>query len=590
VRKSAQWRAAAVIAAVAALAVAGCGGGGNNGGGGETSANQSAPPQNAKAGGDLTVAYAGDTDNIDPGISYYQYGMNIAYATQRPLYSYKPDNAKDLEPDLAEGPPQISADGKTVTVKIRSGVKFSPPVNREVTSKDVKYGIERGFLKTVNGPYVGAYMGDMIGLAAYKSGKAKDISGIQTPDDHTVVIKLSRPRGAIVAGCLSMPAAAPVPKEYAQKFDKQQPSTYGQHQVATGPYMVENDSSGKVTGYKPGAEIKLVRNPNWDAKTDYKPAYLDSITIKEGSDPDVAARQIVSGSHMVSGDFQLTASTLQRTSRRNKDLLVITPPTGRYRYIALNTTKKPFDNVNVRKAVIAAFDRDALRQAFGGPLVGDIPTHFIPPGQPGFDEAGGAAGPGYDFLKNPKGDMALAQEYMKKAGYASGKYDGNETFEAVSDNATQQLNVTQVAQQQFAKLGFKVKIKAVTRDAMYTKYCQVKKAEPPICPSVGWLKDFADPETLLGPVFNGKNILDVGNSNFAQLNDPTVNKLMDKAEVVNDPAKRDQAWGEVDKAITDAAPGVPWLWDKQPILHSKDVNGVVNQNLATWDFTFSSVK
>jgi peptide/nickel transport system substrate-binding protein len=381
-----------------------------------------------------------------------------------------------------------------------------------------------------------------------------------------------------------------VPKEYAEKFDKQQPSTYGQHQVATGPYMVENDSSGKLTGYKPGSEIRLVRNPNWDKSTDYKPAYLDSITIKEGNDPDVAARQIVDGSHMVSGDFQLTASTLQRTEKQNKDLLVITPPTGRYRYIALNTTKKPFDDVNVRKAITAAFDRNALRQAFGGPLTGEIPTHFIPPGQPGFEEAGGAEGPGYDFLAKPEGDMAVAQEYMKKAGYSSGKYDGNETFEAVSDNATQQLNVSQVAQQQFAKLGFKVKIKAVTRDAMYTKFCQVKKAEPPICPSVGWLKDFADPETLLGPVFNGKNILDVGNSNFAQLDDPKVNDLMDKAEVVNDPAKRNQAWGDVDKGITDAAPGIPWLWDKQPVLHSKDVNGVVNRAHATWDLSYSSLK
>ena len=590
-RMSAQWRAVAALAAAAALAgAAGCGGSDNKSGSGETSANQSTPPQNAKSGGDLTVAYAGDTDNIDPGISYYQYGMNIAYATQRPLYSYKPDNAKDLEPDLAESAPDISADGKTVTVKIRSGVKFSPPVNRVVTSKDVKYGIERGFTKTVNGAYVGAYMGDLTGLKAFQSGKAKDIAGIETPDDTTIVFKLDRPRGAIVAGCLSMPASAPVPPEYAKKFDKEQPSTYGQHQVATGPYMVENDASGKLTGYKPGSEIRLVRNPNWDKATDYKPAYLDSITIKEGADPDVAARQIVDGSHMVSGDFQLTASTLQRTAKQNKDLLVITPPTGRFRYIALNTTKKPFDNVNVRKAITAVFDRNAMRQSFGGPLVGDIPTHFIPPGQPGFDEAGGEKGPGYDFLAKPEGDMAVAQEYMKKAGYSSGKYDGTETFEAVSDNATQQLNVTQVAQAQFAKLGFKVKIKAVTRDAMYTKFCQVKKAEPPICPSVGWLKDFADPETLLGPVFNGKNILDVGNSNFAQLNDPKVNELMDKAEVVNDPAKRNQAWGDVDKAITDAAPGVPWLWDKQPVLRSKDVNGVINQNLATWDFTATSVK
>jgi peptide/nickel transport system substrate-binding protein len=588
-RFSARWRAAAVLAAVASLAVAGCGGSSNDsssGGGNQPTA----PPQGAKKGGDLTVLYNADVDNIDPGITYYQYGFNVAYATQRPLYSYKPDDATNPQPDLAEGAPQISPDGKTVTVKIRAGVKFSPPVNREVTSKDVRYGLERGFLKTVNGAYVGAYMGDVDGLKAYQDGKAKNISGLQTPDDHTLVIKLVRPRGAIVAGMLSMPASAPVPEDYAAKFDKQQPSSYGQHQVSTGPYMIQNDSSGKLTGYKPGDHIDLVRNPNWDASTDYKPAYLNSITIKEGVDPDVGARQVVSGSHLVSGDFQLTPATLQRVSRTAKDLLLLTPPTGRYRYIALNTTAKPFDNVNVRRAVIAGFDRTALRQAFGGPIVGEIPTHYIPPGQPGFDQAGGAKGPGYDFMSHPSGDMALAASYMKKAGYPSGKYTGNETLTMVSDNATQQLNVSEIAAQQFEKMGFKVKLKGVTRDSMYTKFCQVPKAEPPICPSVGWLKDFADPEAELGPVFNGKNILQVGNSNFAQLNDKSLNDMMDKAEVINQPTKRIAAWGAVDKKITDLAPGVPWLWDKQPVLHSKDVNGVINVSNASWDLTSTSIK
>jgi peptide/nickel transport system substrate-binding protein len=590
-RTSARWRTAASIAAVASLAVAaGCGGGGSSSegsGGGNT---PTTPPQGAKKGGDLTMLYNADVDNIDPGITYYQYGLNVAYTTQRPLYSYKPDDATNPQPDLAEGPPQISKDGKTVTIKIRSGVKFSPPVNREVTSKDVRYGLERGFLKTVNGAYVGAYMGDVVGLKAYQDGKTKNISGLETPDDQTLVIKLRRPRGAIVAGMLSLTASAPVPQDYAAKYDKQQPSAYGLHQVATGPYMIKNDASGKLTGYKPGSEIQLVRNPNWDASTDYKPAYLDSITIKEGVDPDVGARQIVSGSHLISGDFQLTPSTLQRVSARNKDLLVLTPPTGRYRYIALNTRVKPFNDVNVRRAIVAGFDREALRKAFGGALVGEIPTHYIPPGQPAFDEAGGAKGPGLDFMSHPSGDMALAAKYFKKAGYQSGKYDGGGSFTMVSDNATQQLNVSQVAAQQFEKLGFKVNIKSVTRDSMYTKFCQVPAEEPPICPSVGWLKDFADPETLLGPVFNGKNILDVGNSNFALLDDKSLNAQMDKAEVINDPDQRNAAWGAVDKTVTSLAPGIPWLWDKQPILHSQDVNAVVNVAQATWDLSSTSIK
>ncbi len=584
------WRSAVAVAAVGALVVAGCGGGGENKGTTEKPATK--PAQGAKRGGDLKVLYGGDVDNIDPRQTYYQYGFNVAYATQRPLYSYKPEDPKTPEPDLAAGPPDISEDGKTVTVKIRTGVKFSPPVNREVTTKDVAYAIESAFTKSVPGPYWGAYLGDLTGLKAFQDGKAKHIAGIETPDDQTIVFKLDRPRGAIVAGALSLPGSAPVPEEYAKKYDAEKSSTYGQHQVATGPYMIENDQSGKITGYKPGAQIKLVRNPSWDASTDYKPAYLDSITIDEGVDATVASNQILDGQSQVSGDFQLPATILSKVTKNaeQKKQLVLTPPTGRFRYIALNTRVKPFDNVNVRKAISAVMDRNALRQAFGGPLTGDIPTHWIPPGQPGFEEAGGDKGPGVDFLAKPEGDLALAQEYMKKAGFASGKYDGGKTFSAVSDNATQQRNVSEVAEQQFGKLGFKLKTRYVVRSTMYTQYCQVPAKEPDICPSVGWLKDFADPETLLDAVFNGKNILDVSNSNFALLDDKNLNAAMAKAEVVNDPTERNAAWGNIDKMVTELAPGVPWLWDKQPILESKNVNGVINVAGATWDLTYTSIK
>jgi peptide/nickel transport system substrate-binding protein len=576
----------ALAAALALGLVVGCGGDDD-----EQPADQgSQPQQEAKQGGDLTVLYAADVDKIDPGATYYQYGMNVAYATQRPLYSYKPDDAINLEPDLAEGPPEVSEDGKTVTVKIKTGVKFSPPVNREVTSDDVAYGIERGFTPEVAGPYVGAYMGSLKGLKAFQDGKAKNIAGIKTPDDQTIVFELEQPRGAIVAGALSMPASAPVPREYAKPLDAKQPSGYGLRQVATGPYMVENDESGKITGYTAGQQIKLVRNPNWEASTDYKPAYLDSITIKEGNDPDVASRQILEGESQVSGDFQLPATILSSVSKGDqKDLMVTSPPTGRFRYIAVRTDRPPFDNADVRRALNAAIDKNALRQAFGGPITGEIPTHWIPPGQPGYEEAGGKEGTGADFMSKPEGDLELAKEYMKKAGYESGMYDGKE-LTGVSDNATQQKNMTQVAVAQFEKLGFKIDMKYVVRDSMYTKFCQVPSNQPDVCPSVGWLKDFADPETLLDPVFNGKNILEEGNSNFALLDDPDINKAIDDAEVINDPAERKQAWGDVDKQITEVAAGIPWLWDTQAMLRSSNVNAVVGQNLATWDLTFTSLK
>ena len=94
-----------------------------------------------------------------------------------------------------------------MTVKLRPGVKFSPPVNREVTSADVKYGIEPAFFKTVNNGYAGVYFGDIEGA---KTGVAPGtkIKGIETPDPHTVVFKLTRPSGGVLAGALTMPIAA----------------------------------------------------------------------------------------------------------------------------------------------------------------------------------------------------------------------------------------------------------------------------------------------------------------------------------------------------------------------------------------------
>jgi len=581
-------RALLVFLALTALVAAGCG---SSSGGSSANKGQSAPtsaPSGAKKGGQLTQLYAGDVDYIDPGQTYYQYGFNVAYATQRPLFSYKPDSVNAV-PDLASGPAQVSPDGKTVTIHIRKGIKFSPPVNREVTSADVKYALERLFDPTVANGYT-TYLDSIQG--APKSPKGfTEIPGIQTPDKYTIVLKLTRPRGQVVVGALSLPGSAPVPKEYAQKYDQQNPSTYGTHQVSTGPYMIKSDSSGKLTGYTPAKQIQLVRNPNWDAKTDYKPAYLDSILIKEGSDATVGSRSIIDGSNQVSGDFQLPAETLkQGATGKLKDEFVVTPPTGRVRYVALNTRLKPFDNLNVRKAVIAAFDRNAMRQAFGGPVTGLIATHYIPPSIKGYDEAGGAAGPDLDFLKNPNGDMAVAEKYMKKAGYPSGKYTGKEKLLMVSDNATQQQKAGQVAQAQLEKLGFKVTFRAVTRDTMYTNFCNVPKKEPAVCPSVGWLKDFPDPETMLDLTFNGKAIIPVNNSNWPLLDNSAINKAMARGEVLQDPAQRAKVWGQIDRQISAQAPAIPWLWDTQPMVKSKDVAGVVNSANASWDLTFTSLK
>ena len=260
----------------------------------------------AQEGGTLNVLdTAGGVDSLDPGYWYYQTDyQELGNTVQRQLYGWKPTETKPT-PDLAEDLPEVSNGGKTVTVKLKSGIKYSPPLQTQtVKAADVKYALERCFLPQVGNGYANAYYSDLEGLKAFQDGKADEISGLTTPDDLTLVINLSKPSGDIANGsALGMPCTVPVPKDYAQKFDKGKQSTYGQHQVFTGPYMIENDGKGKITGYEPSKKLVMVRNPSWDKSTDFKPAYFDKINETCCTDATVAARKTLSGQGYLSGDY-----------------------------------------------------------------------------------------------------------------------------------------------------------------------------------------------------------------------------------------------------------------------------------------------
>ena len=126
---------------------------------------------------------------------------------------------------------------------------------------------------------------------------------------HTVVFKLRRSTGGTLAAALVLPLAAPVPREYALKFDREKVSEYGTQQVATGPYMVGT--------YEPGTKIVLVRNPSWSASTDYRPAYLDRIEMPQGNgDATLAVAQGPGG--LEAGHGRLHAPAGRPQGRRDE--------------------------------------------------------------------------------------------------------------------------------------------------------------------------------------------------------------------------------------------------------------------------------
>ncbi len=609
---------AAAVTGLLAVGVAACGSSGSSksasgGGASSSAAGPKSLPLKAgenptseqltgkKKGGTLTVLSNGDFEHLDPGEAYYALDYAVVQATDRPLFAYAPNSASTLRPDLATTIPTvanggITDGGKTITVHIHSGIHYSPPVNREVTAQDVAFALERGANPNVGNAYWPAYFGagapaPIVGSTnpKYKGGP---LPGITTPNSTTLVIKLMKPGAPALIDALSLPLSSPLPSSFVAPLDKHAPTTFGtQYLVAVGPYMIKADKSGKIAGlgYQPGKSETLVRNPNWNAKLDWRPAYLNQINVNVGGDPTVIGQQVLKGSNSVQLDT-VDQSVVKEAYQQYPSQITFTQGSGMH-YLTLDTQHGVFKNVNVRRAMYAALDRMAIVKARGGLLVAEPGTHFLYPTVDGYAQAGGAAGPNVPWNKNVNGDPAVAAQYMKAAGYKSGKYTGSSpTIQVVVGSGGNGPAIAAIVQNAATSIGLKPHISLVDQSTMYSKYCGVPAREVDVCPNVGWLRDFADSQTILDPAFSGAAIAPTNNPNWGQVNDPQINAAIKVAERTNGQAARANAWATVDKLLVEKAVAVPWIFDLGPAIRSKDVRGINDLwNGGTWDLSYTSL-
>ena len=219
----------------------------------------------------------------------------------------------ELRPDLAAEMPVVSDDGLTWTFTLKPGIKYGPPLQDvTVTSQDFVRALEREACGTCNVGGYSFYYSAIKGFDEFAAGDADSISGLETPDDTTLVVTLNEPTGDL-GNRLAMPASAPIPPLPGEPKARLGAATghdadWGQYLVATGPYMFEGSEAmdfskpakeqDPVAGYSPGRSIVLVRNPSWDASTDeLRPAYADRIETTIGGTAEDIALKIDSGRH-----------------------------------------------------------------------------------------------------------------------------------------------------------------------------------------------------------------------------------------------------------------------------------------------------
>jgi peptide/nickel transport system substrate-binding protein len=579
------------LALALALVAAACGGGDDEGGG---SSGQQATPQK---GGVLRTAISdfGFTNGFDPTGEYVAVAIGLYGAMERTLMGYKhvADAAgNELVPDLAEAAPEISSDGLKYTFKLKSGVKWAPPLDRDVTSKDVAYAFQR--INTA--PLVAQYGFWYYGVVKGMDGKAKSadekVSGIETPDDSTIIFNLEKPTGDFLYR-ISMPAAAPIPEEVAKCFKKA--GDYGRYVMSNASYMIQGadkldisscSAMKPISGSDPSKQLTLVRNPNYDQATDTTRAnYVDGITVAVDTNVDDIFSRVQAGDLDSSIADQPPKPVLQQylTDQAKKPFLHSNSG-DRTWYITMNWITPPFDDIHVRKAANWVMDKAGILQAWGGSTFGDIATHNIPP-----IVLGDALGSDYNPYPSEgnRGDEAKAKEEMKQSKYDSNKdgvCDAKECSNLVMINRNTPVYADSeaVVVSSLEKIGIKVKPRELASSAAYTTI-QTVKNKIPIALNAGWGKDFADAVSFVLPLFDGRSIIPTGNTNYplvgltadqasnlgvsipAGVTIPSVDADVDACQKI--PAtqadQRNECFANIDKKLMEeVAPWVPYLWAK----------------------------
>jgi peptide/nickel transport system substrate-binding protein len=587
----------AALLALAALA-AGCGskksssGTSNNTSGSTASASKSFNNGTPTKGGIYRVGWEqsfGFTNNFDPTGEYLgnAWGLYVNLLL-RPLVGYKHQpgaSGNELIGDLATEVPQPSDKGLTYTYKLRDGVKFGPPVNRAVTSKDVAYAMNRLANPKDGGQYA-FYYTVIKGWDAVANGKAKTVSGITTPDNKTIVFHLTQPTGDFNLR-MSMPATAPIPPEVGACFEGK-PGDYGRDLISSGPYMIKG-SAGKFTScsaLKPfsgydganGNHIILVRNPNYDQSTDaYRKNYPDQFQYLVDSNADDIYAKVAAGQLEDEQSSPQPKTIRQYVTDPNLKARLLPNVGDRTWYLTMNLTQPPFDDIHVRKAMNYIMDKQSLRKAWGGPVVGSIATHIAPPVMynNGLAE--------YDPYSTPNdsGDVAKAAAEMKQSKYDPGK-TGKCTASAckgvlmIGDTRALDNRMIPVVQASAAKIGITFTVRQI--NGAYTTI-QTTNKNIPFSERPGWGKDYADPYTFFGELFDSRALIPEGNTNYSLVGiTPKLNtekKLGVKGDLSNIPSvnsdidacigkigdSRTTCWENLDKKVmTDVVPWVPFLW------------------------------
>ncbi|MBT2390975.1 MULTISPECIES: ABC transporter substrate-binding protein [Streptomyces] len=511
----------------------------------------------AKPGGSINVYMQSDLSHMDPGQIYVSDAGQFANLVHRGLTNFQEDDKGNLTVvgDVATDSGKSSNGGKTWTYTLKDGIKDQD--GNVITSADVRHTIERMYSKVIfDGP---TYVQDWLSGGKYREalpdgpykGKHLPDSVLATPDAKTVVFNFKAPQPDLPQA-LAMAGYAIVPQkaDTKEKYDKAPKSL--------GPY--------KVAEYKTGKSLKLVKNTNWDPKTDsVRHQYVDGYNFTTTIDQASQTKRLIADQGEAKNAIQFTDSVdpAQMQSVVGNAAVNKRAIKGYQPYVwQMSFNLDRLKDKKIRDAITHAIPSQSMIQADGGKYGGELAGGLFAPTLPGFD----AKYDPFGKLKKPNGDPAKAKELLKEAGVKQ----GTKLSYAYSNTPRGQKQMV-IIKDALNKIGFDVQAKEIERATFYE---QVGKLNNPFdLYMTGWGQDWPSPGTVVTPVYDGDLVAD-GAPNYSHIKDEKVTQGINEALTL-EPAAAAKKWEEIHHRIVEEInPAAPVYYSKQIQLSGSNVGGV----------------
>jgi peptide/nickel transport system substrate-binding protein len=502
--------AALTLALVAALALSACGSSDNSG----------------TEGGTLKGTFGSFPDSLDPGLAYTGEGSTAIYDVYLPLLTYAHASGSagsKVIPGLAEAMPKISDGGRTYTLTLRKGLRYSN--GKPVKASDFAYAIERLF--KLNSPGSPFYT-DIVGAEAFAKTKQGGIAGISTNDGSgKIVIHLAKPRGTF-SNELALPFAALVPAGTPAEDMTAHPPP------ATGPYVISAVQPGRGWDYR--------RNPQWaggNAKLlrQVPSGHVDRIEVDVLRNPSTQVNDVESGRSDWMGNPP-PADRYAAVKNQYEGTQFRVEPTISTYFFWMNTRQAPFDDLEVRKAVNYAIDSRALERIYAGQITG---THqILPPGMPGYKR--------FDLYPH---NIAKAKELVTAVD------PGDREITVWTDNESPNDEAGEYLEGVLKELGFETTLKIINSDNYFGLIGN--ESTPNLDIGVAnWFEDYPHPNDFFQSPLSGESIVPTGATNLARIDDPQLNAEIDRLGEGSLTPRVESEYAALDRKFMEQAPWAPY--------------------------------